>query len=119
MQKCPTPDRSKAQGYKHQTVLFKDWCERASDSCSVCTHLATIQKGGRPKQVKRTPGRPQTTSPWYCIEHICAIVPPSSIIPGDFPPQICHDHQAVDLKQLQCPICCDIVSVSCMHGVLL
>lgn len=101
--------RSKAQGYKHQTTPFQDWCEHDSESCSVCTHFATIQKGGRPKRVKRTPGRPQSTSPRYCIEHIRAIAPSPSISVGDFKPQICHDHITVDLQQLLCPICCDIL----------
>ena len=56
--------RSKAQGYTHQTIPFNEWSEHVpGGSCCVCRHYSMIQKGGRPKKMKCTPGRPATTSP--------------------------------------------------------
>ena len=102
--------RSKAQGYTHQTIPFNEWSEHVpGGSCCVCRHYSMIQKGGRPKKMKCTPGRPATTSPRYCVQHIEAVAPHPLICPEDVTPHICQDHQIVHLRQLQCPICCDVL----------
>lgn len=63
------------QAYQHRTLTFSDWCEH-KDDCTVCEHYHRIQRGGRPRKVKNTPGRPRHTSPKYCIDHIQEVAPP-------------------------------------------
>ena len=49
---------STGKPYQHRTVVFRGWCSHTDDSCTVCQHFQTSQRGGRPKKVKNTPGRP-------------------------------------------------------------
>ena len=62
--------RAKTEGYQHRTSPFVEGNEHIEDSCNVCHYFDTLQKGGRPRKAKRTPGRPPNNSPRYCYEHI-------------------------------------------------
>ena len=101
--------RAKTQEYQHRKQLFMEWCEHRDGSCKVCQHFDTIRKGGRPWKGQRTPGRPSNNSPRYCAENVRAIAPPSFVLEHHITPRICEEHQVVDLKELHCPICCDIL----------
>ena len=101
--------RAKTEGYQHRTSLFVEWNDHIEDSCNVCCYFDTLQKGGRPRKTKRTPGRPPNNSPRYCSEHIRAIAPPPFVSTHHTAPRICTEHQVVNLRDLQCPICCDVL----------
>ena len=99
--------KAQSEGYKHRTVVFEEWSEHSDTSCSVCQHFESIQKGGRPKKVQHTTGRPCNDSPRYCIQAIQDIAPPAMMPSIHTNATICEEHQAVDLRELECPICCD------------
>ena len=91
--------------YQHRTVVFMGWCSHVEGSCTVCQHFLSFKQGGRPRKVKRTPGRPPSVSPRYCIDHIHSVAPP----PLPEPITVCNHHQQLSLSELVCPICCDII----------
>ena len=101
--------RAKTEGYQHRTELFTEWCEHRDGSCNVCQYYDSLRRGGRPRKGQRTPGRPSHNSPRYCSQNILAIAPPSFVLAHHNNPSICEEHQVVDLKELYCPICCDIL----------
>ena len=98
--------KAQSEEYKHKTVVFEGWSEHDDDSCSVCQHFESLQKGGRPKKAQHMTGRPRNDSPRYCIQHIRDIAPPA---PHHADVAICENHQVVDLGELECPICCDTI----------
>lgn len=97
--------------FQHQTITFQGWCAHAEDSCAVCEHFAGLQRRGqgRPKKVKRTPGRPPDISPRYCMDHIRVVAPPP-LSPSASDITICEVHLQLPLSAFHCPICCDIFS---------
>ena len=101
--------RTRTEGYQHRTELFQEWDEHKDGSCNVCRHYDNLRKGGRPRKGRHTPGCPSNDSPRYCIQNIRAIAPPSLVLAHHNTPKICEEHQMVDLKELHCPICCDIL----------
>ena len=101
--------RAKTDGYQHKTEIFMGWNEHNNDSCNVCQHHDTLRKGGRPRKGQRTPGHPPSKSPRYCIQHILKIAPSTFVLEHYTTPRICDEHQVVELEELQCPICCDIL----------
>ena len=103
--------RASKAGYVHRTEVFQGWNDHTNEgSCYVCQHYETLKKGGRPKKVGRTPGRPSNNCPRYCAENIRAIaLPPSFVLAHHTPPRICEEHEVVDLKELNCPICCEVL----------
>lgn len=98
--------KAQSEGYKHRTVVFEGWSEHDDDSCSVCQHFESVQKGGRPKRAQHTTGRPRNDSPRYCIQHIRDIAPPALMAAHHTDVVVCKEHQAVDLREIECPICC-------------
>ena len=102
--------RASKAGYQHKTDVFLAWDEHIEGNCSVCVHYDTVRKGGRPKKVCRTPGRPPNNSPRYCAENIQAIAPPSFVLAHHTHPRICEEHQTIDLNELCCPICCEVLN---------
>lgn len=92
------------------TRLFLLWVGVNSDSsCYVCQHFDALSKGGRPKKVRHATGRPANNSPRYCAQTIRAIAPSAFVSTHHTTPSICEDHAVVDLRQLQCPICCEVL----------
>ena len=99
---------STAKSYQHRTIVFGEWCSHNEGSCSVCQHYQMLQQGGRPKKVKRMPGRPPSISPRYCIDHIRDVAPPP-LVPLTEAITVCEHHQHLSLPELMCPICSDIL----------
>ena len=84
----------------------------------MCQQFESLQKGGRPKKVQHTTGRPRNDSPRNCIKHIRAIAPPAIVSAVHSKPTVCEEHQPVNHKELQCPICynllqCPVELVDC------
>ena len=100
--------KTKSKDYEHRTVVFNEWCEHRDDSCTLCQHFESIRRGGRPKKHPHTTGRPCSDSPRYCIQHIHAIAPSAVESVHHITPSICEEHQVVELRELTCPICCDV-----------
>lgn len=95
---------SDREGYRHRTNIFTGWCTHAEDSCGVCEHYQQLLRGGRPKKMKHTPGRPPSISPRYCVQRIREVAPP--LLPHA---DICKTHLHLPLAELSCPICADIL----------
>lgn len=55
---------TKSNSHKHHAHTFAGWCAHSEDNCEVCEHFAGLQRGGRPKKGKRTPGRPSQDTVW-------------------------------------------------------
>ena len=92
--------------YQHRTTIFEGWCIHSEVDCTICEYYSRIQRGGRPKKLKRTPGRPSYNSPKYCIEHIRGVAP-TSLSPPEDTIVFCDIHS--NSKPLECPICCSIL----------
>ena len=95
--------------YEHKTSVFVGWCEHREGSCSVCQQFELIKKGGRPKKVQHTAGCPRNDSPRYCIQKIRAIAPPAIVPTLNSNLTICEEHKHINQKELQCPICYDLL----------
>ena len=111
---------SAVKQYQHMTVVFEGWCTHVEDSCQVCEHYHSLQRRGRPKKVKRTAGRPPTTSPRYCVDHIREIAPPPLAPLAEV--DVCTHHNQGALTELTCLICCGVLTspveiVSCQSVV--
>lgn len=91
--------------YQHRTVIFEGWCGHEEDSCTVCEHYNKIQRGGRPRKVTSTLGRPADISPRYCVDHIHNISPPA-LIPANETVTACTRH-CTSVANFKCPICCE------------
>ena len=102
---CKNITQKASTWYEHKTEPFTEWCEHSDTSCKVCQHFSTLQKGGRPRKVGYATGRPSHNGPRYCAQNIQAIAPPAFVYTHHAPPQICERDQAVDVRQLECPIC--------------
>lgn len=94
--------KAQSDGYKHRTIVFEGWGEYDDDSCSVCQHFESVQKGGHPKRAHHTTGRPRNDSPRYCIQDIALPALMSAQHPDVV---VCKEHQVVDLREIECPIC--------------
>ena len=95
--------------YQHRTSIFKEWCTHQEGSCCVCQHYSTFHTGGRPKKVKRTPGRPSMISIKCCIDRVREIAPPPLKQLED-QSHICRAHLHLPLAELSCPICKDVLN---------
>lgn len=95
--------------YQHRTSVFEGWSSHTdSDGCSTCQHFQGIQRGGRPKKVKRTSGRPPAISSKYCIDWVREKAPPP-LLPPEEDIQVCSTHTHIPLTHLTCPICEDVL----------
>ena len=97
--------------YQHRTSVFEGWCshEEGEDECSVCQHLTSMQRGGRPKKIKRTPGRPPSIGTKYCIDRVRQVAPPLLIPPQEHV-SVCELHLRLPLTELNCQICEELLS---------
>ena len=95
-------DKSKAS-YHHRTTVFEGWSTHTDNNCTVCQHYQALQRGGRPKKIKRTPGRPR-----YCLDRVQEIASPPLVSPEQ-PINVCDVHLHLPISELNCPICCDIL----------
>ena len=105
---CKTVVHKFEPNYTHRTTVFKGWCTHSEGECLVCEHYSGMQRGGRPKKVKKTPGRPPTVNPWSCISHVEAVAPPP-FVPSDDSITLCSTHQPDSLSDIYCPLCSDIL----------
>ena len=94
--------------YQHRTTVFEGWCTHTED-CPICEHYSGIQRGGRPKKVKKTPGRPPNINPRSCISHIQSVAP-SPFLPSTETVTPCSVHLPGNICDFYCPICLDILS---------
>ena len=93
--------------YTHKTVVFEGWCAHG-DSCTVCQHYTTLQRGGRPPKTKKQ-GRPPAISSRYCIQHIRQVAPPPFTSP-DLKVRVCEQHLGVsNASEFNCPICLEVL----------
>ena len=67
------------------------------------------KKRRKTRKGQHTPGRPPSKSPRYCIQQILKIAPSTFVLEHHTTPRICDVQQVVELEELQCPICCDIL----------
>ena len=92
--------------YTPRLTLFDGWVEHTDEACSVCRHIAAVQRGGARKKTKG--GRPAEGSCMSAMRHIRTVAPPSFFpdvsgqvyLAGDSP---------VALSDLECPICTNIL----------
>ena len=73
----------------------------------MCEHFGVIQRGGRPRKTKNTPGRPAGISPRYCASWVRKVAP-ASLVPSDQTITVCQEHLHLPIKELTCPMCGDI-----------
>ena len=78
------------------------------EGCLVCKHLASSEKGGRPRKRKNPCGRPKEDGKRALHQHILTISPPSYMVNSKF--DISRFSAAsVSLAHLQCWLCQHIV----------
>jgi ribosomal protein L32 len=74
----------KGNQYHHSVKTFS-WISHSPDEFTICEHFEKISTGGRPRKMRRNPGRPATISTRSAIDHIHSIAPPSFFPVNDTP----------------------------------
>ena len=95
--------------YTPRLVRFDGWVSHTNDECSVCSHIASVQRGGAKKKSKG--GRPAEGGCQSVIRHIMSIAPPSFFPSASSSSQIysADGGSPVTLADLECPICLNIL----------
>ena len=95
--------------YTPRLVQFDGWVSHTDDECGVCSHIASVQRGGAKKKSKG--GRPAEGGCQSVIRHIMSIAPPSFFPSASSSSQIysADGGSPVTLADLECPICLNIL----------
>ena len=90
----------------HHIVKPFSWTGHSPDQCTICDHFEKVSTGGRPKKMRRKPGRPATISTRSAIDYVHSIAPPSFPV-NDTPARKVTqlDSNSVITAELVCKLC--------------